>query len=223
MEARYARNLPTLTPEEQALLGQKHILLAGCGGLGGHILELLLRAGVGAITAVDPERFEESNGNRQLLCTAETLGQSKVRAAEARARLVRPDVRFQAFDGVLDAESAPALLRGCDLALDALDSVVSRLALADACAAAGIPLVHGAVAGLRAQAAVVPPGSDLLRRVYDGAAGSADKSVLAPACAMCAAVQAAEAIKLLAGRPSALAGKLLWMDLDGMEFHLLEF
>ena len=107
MEARYARNLPTLTPEEQALLGQKHILLAGCGGLGGHILELLLRAGVGAITAVDPERFEESNGNRQLLCTAETLGQSKVRAAEARARLVRPDVRLHAFDGVLDAKSAP--------------------------------------------------------------------------------------------------------------------
>ena len=223
MEARYARNLPTLTPKEQARLGQKHVLLAGCGGLGGQLLELLLRAGVGEITAVDADAFEESNGNRQLLCTAETLGQRKVCAAEARARLVRPDVRFHAFEGILDAESAPELLKTCDLALDAPDNIQGRLALADACAGAGIPLVHGAVAGLCAQVAVVAPGSGLLRRIFEGAAEPADKSVLVPACAMCAAVQAAEALKLLVGRPPALEGKLLWADLGAMEFRTVAF
>ena len=221
MEARYSRNLPTLTPEEQARLGTRHVLLAGCGGLGGQLLELLLRAGVGEITAVDADRFEESNLNRQLLCTPETLGQPKVLAARRRAERVRPDLRFHAVEGVLDAESAPSLLKNCDLALDALDSVGARLALADACAGAGVPLVHGAVAGLCAQVAVVAPGSGLLRRVYGGAAEPKNKSVLVPACAMCAAVQAAEAVKLLVGRPSALEGKLLWMDLDAMDFRVL--
>ena len=222
MEPRYLRNIPTLTPEEQALLGQKHVLLAGCGGLGGYLLEMLLRAGVGEITAVDADSFEASNLNRQLLCTAETLGQRKTSAAAARAKAVRPDVRFRAIDGVLDAKSAPALLQGCDLALDALDGVASRLVLADACAAAGIPLVHGAVAGLSAQVAVAAPGSGLLRRIYAAAAEPARSSVLAPACALCAAVQAAEAISLLAGRPPALLGKLLLADLETMEFHTME-
>ena len=222
MELRYARNLPALTPEEQTRLGQGRVLLAGCGGLGGYLLELLLRAGVGEITAVDADRFAESDLNRQLLCTEETLSRRKAAAAGERARIVRPDVRFHAFDGVLDAESAPALLRGCDLALDALDSAAARLVLADACAAAGVPLVHGAVSMLSAQAAVIPPGSGLLRSVYAASAKPEEKSVLAPACALCAAVQAAEAVKLLAGRPSALEGKLLWMDLGAMEFRTVD-
>ena len=223
MEPRIERNIPTLTPEEEALLGQKHILLAGCGGLGGYLLELLVRAGVGELSVVDPDRFTPGNLNRQALCTAATLGQSKALAARARALEIAPTVRVHAYETALDARSAPELLRSCDLALDALDNVPSRLALADACAAAGIPLVHGAVAGLRAQAAVIPPGSGLLRRIYAGAAEPAEKSVLAPACALCAAVQAAEAVKLLAGRPASLAGRLLWIDLEEMEFQTAEF
>ncbi len=74
---------------------------------------------------------------------------------------------------------------------------------------------------LCAQAAVVLPGSDLLRRIY-AAGEKTPGGVLSPACALCASVQAAEAIKLLCGRPSALAGRLLWMDLDAMEFQTLE-
>ena len=223
METRYSRNIPTLTPEEQTALGRKHVLLAGCGGLGGQLLEHLLRVGVGEITAVDGDGFEESNLNRQLLCTAENLGQRKVLAARERALAVRPDVRFRAVDALLTEENAPELLRGVDLALDALDNVDTRLVLADACAAAGIPLVHGAVSGFCAQASVVLPGSDLLRRIYPDTADPARKTVLSPAVAFCAAVQAAEAVKLLCARPSALAGRLLWADLETMEFHVMEF
>ena len=222
METRYSRNLPTLTPEEQAALGRKHVLLAGCGGLGGQLLEHLLRLGVGEITAVDGDCFEESNLNRQLLSTTGNLGQRKVLAARERALAVRPDVCFHAADIRLTAENAPELLRGVDLALDALDSIGARFVLADACAEAGIPLVHGAVSGLCAQAAVVPPGSDLLRRIYTDTRDPAVKSVLSPAVAFCAAVEAAEAVKLLCGRPPALTGRLLWADLETMEFHTVE-
>lgn len=221
MEARYARNIPTLTPEAQAALGKKRVLLAGCGGLGGQLLELLLRVGVGAVTAVDPDRFEESNANRQVLCTAQTLGQLKVLAARERALSVRPDVDFTAVSEAISTENAPALLRECDLALDALDSVETRLVLADACAAAGIPLVHGAVAGQCAQVCTVLPGSGTLRKIYAVQAAPRSLSVLAPTCAACAAAQAAEAVRLLCGQSPVLAGKLMCMDLAGMEFHTL--
>ena len=223
MEARYERNIPTLTPEEQAALGRKHVLLAGCGGLGGFLLEQLLRAGVGEITAVDGDCFDESNLNRQLLSTQAALGQRKVLIARERALSLRPDVRFHAVDALFSGENAAELLRGVDLALDALDNAEARLVLADACAEAGVPLVHGAVAGWSAQAAVVPPGSGLLHRLYAASRPPVIPSVLAPTPALCAAVQAAEAIKLLCGRPSALAGKLLWMDLETMEFQTMEF
>ena len=223
MDPRFIRNLPTLTEQEQTVLAGKRVFIAGCGGLGGFLTEFLVRAGVGHVVAADCDSFEYSNRNRQLLSTESTLGQSKVLAAAARARDVNPAVDFRPVEVRLDGENLPPLLTGCDLALDALDGVSARLALEDACAEKGIPLVHGAVHGWAAQAAVVLPGSGLLHGLYAGIGGETDSSVLSPVPAMCAAVQAAEAIKLLLGRPSALSGKLMMMDLRDMDFSVIEF
>ena len=223
MDPRFIRNIPTLTEAEQAVLAEKRVFLAGCGGLGGFLSEFLVRAGVGHVVAADCDSFEYSNRNRQLLSLESTLGQSKVLTAAARARDVNPAVDFRPVEARLDAENLPPLLTGCDLALDALDNVPVRLALEDACAEKGIPLVHGAVHGWAAQAAVVLPGSGLLHGLYAGIGGETDSSVLSPVPAMCAAVQAAEAIKLLLGRPSALSGKLMMMDLRDMDFSVIEF
>ena len=74
MDGRYLRNLSALTEGECRLLRSKRILVVGCGGLGGYIIEMLTRIGVGAIRAVDGDRFEESNLNRQLLSAPELLG-----------------------------------------------------------------------------------------------------------------------------------------------------
>lgn len=222
MELRFSRNMPSLSPEEQARLAGSHVFVAGCGGLGGHVLELLLRLGVGRITAADGDRFDLSNRNRQLLSLESNLGQSKVRAAALRAQDINPAVEFRALETVLDADNLTGLLRGCDLVMDALDSVESRLALADACDAAGLTLIHGAVYGWLAQVTVLPPGSGALRRLYEGGAPARDSTVLSPAPALCAAVQCAEAAKLLAGRDSDLSGRLFTADLEQMEFQLIE-
>ena len=165
MDPRFIRNIPTLTEAEQAVLAEKRVFLAGCGGLGGFLSEFLVRAGVGHVVAADCDSFEYSNRNRQLLSLESTLGQSKVLTAAARARDVNPAVDFRPVEARLDAENLPPLLTGCDLALDALDNVPVRLALEDACAEKGIPLVHGAVHGWAAQAAVVLPGSGLLHNL----------------------------------------------------------
>ena len=218
MLERYIRNLPTLTAQEQQSLAEKHVLILGCGGLGGYLCEYMVRLGVGEITAADPDCFEESNLNRQLLSSTETLGQSKALTAKARAEAINPAVRFHAAEAAFCAENADTLLAGKDLVLDALDSAADRLLLEDACARAGLTLVHGAVHGWTAQVAVVPPGNGLLHRLYGAAeAADPDKSCLVFTPALCAALQAAEAAKLLAERPSALSGQLLMADLQTMD------
>lgn len=220
---RYARNLGPLTQEECRLLGTKRVFLAGCGGLGGYLLEHLLRAGVGGITACDGDRFEASNLNRQLLATQESLGQSKAEAARARAAQVNPEVRVEAVPVFLTADNAEMLLAGHHLALDALDSPGSRRVLARACDQLGIPLVHGAIRGWYAQAAVLLPGSGLMEGLYPThAPAHADRGSLSPTVALCAAIQAGEAIKLLCGRSSPLAGRLLCADLLEQDYQLLE-
>ena len=223
MEARYTRNVGPLTEAECLALRDKRVFLAGCGGLGGYLLEYLLRLGVGRITVCDGDRVDETNLNRQLLAGLDTLGQSKAEAARERAARVNPQVEVCIIPEFLTEANADALLSGHDLVLDALDSAAARRVLAAACARQGIPLVHGAVQGWFAQVAVVPPGSDLLERLYpeEGTVGG-DKGCLPFTPALCAALQCAEAVKLLCGRPAPLSGKLLCADLLDQDFSLLE-
>ena len=221
MDDRYSRNIPAVSAEEQALLARKRVLAAGCGGLGGYLIEYLARMGVGEITAVDGDVFEPSNLNRQLLSAEALLGTSKALAAQARVRAVNPAVTVRAVEVFLDESNADELVRGTDLVLDALDNIPARLILEDACARAGVPIVHGAIQGWSIQAAVVPPGSGALRRLYGKAKAPADKTSLPFTPAFCAAIQAAEAVKLLCGRPSELEGKLLLADLRRMDWDIL--
>lgn len=219
------RNFPALTAQEQQILGEKRVLILGCGGLGGYLCEYLVRLGVGHITAADPDRFDASNLNRQILSSAETLGRGKAQAARQRASAVNADVQFRAVEAAFNADTAENLLADADLVLDALDTAADRLLLEDACAAAGLTLVHGAVQGWMAQVAVVTPGSGALHRLYGGGAAAGvggDRSCLAFTPAWCAAVQAAEAVRLLVGRPASLAGRLLLADLQTMDVDVIQ-
>lgn len=221
MEERYSRNLPAVSAEEQAALAHRRVLVVGCGGLGGYLIEYLARMGVGGITAMDGDVFEPSNLNRQLLSTQALLGTSKALAARDRVRAINPDVRIEAVEAFLDRDNADGLVQGHDLVLDALDSAPARLILEDACARAGAAIVHGAIQGWSVQVSVVPAGSGLLRRLYGGAKAPAEKTSLPFTPPFCAAVQAAEAVKLLCGRPSELEGKLLLADLRRMDWDII--
>ena len=221
MDERYIRNIPAITEEEQKLLKSRRILIAGCGGLGGFLLEYMVRLGVGEITAVDGDCFEASNLNRQLLSSVEALGTPKALAARDRAAAVNPDVRVIPVHALLDEDNAEELVAGRDLVLDALDNVPSRLLLEDVCEKCCVPLVHGAIQGWNAQVATVLPGSRLLHRLYGEGSGSFSKSALAFTPAFCAAVQSAEAAKLLCDREPALAGKLLLADLRSMSWDVI--
>ena len=101
MDARYARNIPALTEAECEILKRKRILVVGCGGLGGHIIDQLCRIGVGTIRAIDGDVFEETNLNRQLLSDMQLLGISKAKAAADHVARVNPDVSLEAVEEFL--------------------------------------------------------------------------------------------------------------------------
>ena len=218
MEERYIRNLGALTEKECALLRTKTVFVAGCGGLGGYLIEMLLRIGVGEIRAADGDVFEASNLNRQLLSSPSSLGQSKAEAAAARAAMVNPDVRFVAVPQFVTVENAAELIRGCDAVLDALDNIQARRILARACAEAGIPMIHGAICGWSAQAAVVMPGDDLIDRIYPEGSRLNSKTSLSFTPPFCAALQTALCTGLLTGRPLE-TGRLYMADLLDMEME----
>ena len=220
MDERYIRNLGALTEEECALLRTKTVFVAGCGGLGGYLIEMLLRLGVGAIRAADGDTFEASNLNRQLLSSPSSLGMPKAAAASERAALVNPDVRFIPIGEFVTEENAARLIRGCDAVLDALDSIQARRILARACAEEGIPMIHGAICGWSAQAAVVMPGDDLIDRIYPEGTRLGSKTSLSFTPPFCAALQVALCTRLLAGRPVE-TGRLYVADLLEMELESL--
>lgn len=220
MQVRYERNIPALSEQECSLLQQKKVLVAGCGGLGGHIIELLARIGVGGIICVDGDTFDESNLNRQLLSETALLGTSKAEAAKARIARINPDVQVKIVSSFITEENAAELISGCDAVIDALDSIPARRMLAKVCSDAGVPYVYGAIRGWVAQAAISMPGDGLIERLYPENVTTSDKSVLSFTPALCASMQAALCTKLLCGRPVE-GGKLYYFDLQDMEFETI--
>lgn len=218
MEERYIRNLGALTEQECAALRTKTVFVAGCGGLGGYLIELLLRLGVGTIRAADGDVFEASNLNRQLLSSTRNLGRSKAEAAKDRAAEVNPDVRFVPIPEFVTAENAAELIRGCDAVLDALDNIPARRILARACAEDGIPMIHGAICSWSAQAAVIMPGDDLIDRIYPEGSSPSSKASLSFTPPFCAALQTALCTRLLVGRPLE-AGRFYIADLLDLEIE----
>lgn len=220
MEERYARNVPALTNAECTCLRQKCVLVAGCGGLGGHIIDQLARIGIGAIRAVDGDTFDTSNLNRQLLSEMALLGTGKAKAAEDRVRRVNPDVQIQAVQDYITADNVRSLIAGCDAVLDGLDNIAGRKLLAEACAEAGIPYIYGAICGWVAQAAVSMPGDALMEKLYPEDTVLTDRSVLSFTPALCASMQVSLCVRLLAGRPVE-SGRVYYYDLLNQEFETI--
>ena len=222
MEPRYVRNIPALTEEECLALRHKKVLVVGCGGLGGHILDQLARVGIGSIRAVDGDVFEESNLNRQLLSSVPLLGISKAQSAAGHIAHVNPDVSLEAVEAFLTEGNALTLVAGCDAVLDALDNIESRKILASACEKAGIPYVYGAISGWVAQAAVSMPGDHLIDSLYPEGTVLRDKSVLSFTPALCAALQVSLCVKILTGRAME-TGTVYYFDLQNLEYEAIPF
>ena len=220
MQSRYTRNIPALTEAECALLQAKKVAVIGCGGLGGHLIDQLVRIGIGSIRVVDGDVFEETNLNRQLFSEVPLLGYSKAKAAADRILRVNPSVQAEAVAEFLEEENAAQIISGCDAVLDGLDNVESRLILSTACEKAGIPYIFGAIQGWVAQTAISMPGDGLISTLYPQGTVIRDKSVLSFTPALCASMQVALCTKLLTGR-AVETGTVFYFDLLNQEFETI--
>ena len=219
----FEKNLAIMTEEEQKMLSEKKVLVAGCGGLGGSVIELLCRSGFLNLTVVDGDVFSPSNMNRQILCTTKTLGQSKALSAAERARLISPEITIEAVPDFITKDNIKALIHGKDLVMDALDSVEGRLMLEDACAAEGVTLIHGAVRDWMIEVAVCPPGAGILHKIYkEGTSPKGSPGGVGVNVFSCASFEVTEAIKVLTGREGSLTGQILFFDLYEKESQVID-
>ncbi len=202
----------SLNNSEREKLRNSRVCIVGCGGTGGYVAEYLIRLGVGTIVAVDGDRFDSSNLNRQILATKQSLGFSKSEAVKLRAESIKPDITVFPVTEFLSEENADDILKGCDLVIDALDNLESRKALHKACSRLAINMIFGAVESWRVQVGVLPPNCGFFDSI-SAEPVSHGENVLAFIPSLCASVQVSEAVKLLCTGKSELMGKILNIDL----------
>jgi molybdopterin/thiamine biosynthesis adenylyltransferase len=210
---------------QQRVLGAR-ALLVGAGGLGSPAALYLAASGVGRITLVDDDEVDLTNLQRQVMHTTERIGQPKVDSGRTALLQINPDIDVVALRERAGGERLRELVAAHDVVLDCSDNFATRQAVNRACVLASVPLVAGAVIRFDGQVSVFdvrdaasPCYACLFpedSRFEDAACSS--MGVFAPLVGVIGAVQAAEALKLLAGCGRPLVGRLLMLDGRGMEW-----
>ncbi len=149
-DSAFSRNIGWVTPQEQAILRDKRIAIAGLGGVGGSHLLTLTRLGITKFNLADFDTFELANFNRQAGATVSTLGEVKTDVLSDMARDINPTLDIKTFPQGLTEDSVDAFLEDVDLYVDGLDffAVKARRIAFAACAEQGIPAVTAAPLGM---------------------------------------------------------------------------
>jgi molybdopterin/thiamine biosynthesis adenylyltransferase len=225
---RYSRHilLDEIGVEGQQRLLDGHALVIGAGGLGSPVALYLGTAGVGRITLVDHDTVDVTNLQRQIAHKLSRVGQPKAASAKQTIAEINPDVQVDAVIHRADAAWLADAVARADVVLDCSDNFATRQAVNAACVAARKPLVSGAAIGFDGQisvydtrdaeapcyACLFPPESTFEE------VRCATMGVFAPLVGIIGSMQAAEALKLLAGVGSSLAGRLQMLDARRMEW-----
>jgi len=225
---RYSRHimLDELGIEGQRRLLAAHALVIGAGGLGSPVALYLATAGVGTIRLVDHDVVDLTNLQRQIAHTLARVGQPKVASIAAAIAAINPDVRVDALQLRADAARLADWVAAADVVIDCSDNFATRHAVNAACVAHRKPLVSGAAIGFDGQisvydtrdakqpcyACLFPPEATFEE------VRCATMGVFAPLVGIIGSMQAAEALKLLAGTGTSLAGRLQMLDARAMEW-----
>lgn len=230
---RYARHvlLDEFGVEGQDRLLAARVLIVGVGGLGSPAAAYLAAAGVGQLVLVDDDVVELSNLQRQILHTTGRIGQTKADSGRLALAQINPDIRIDTLVERLDDARLLELAAGVDLVLDCCDNFATRHAINRACVATRTPLVSGAAIKFSGQISVYDlrrneapcyhclfPEADDVEELRCATTG-----VLGPLVGMVGSIQAAEAIKVLAGFGEPLVGRLLCVDALTMQWNTIRF
>ena len=225
---RYSRHilLDEVGVEGQQRLLDSHALVVGAGGLGSPVALYLGTAGVGRITIVDHDAVDLTNLQRQIAHNLERVGHPKAESARDAIAAINPEVLVRPLVLRADAQELDELVRGADVVVDCCDNFATRHAINRACFAHGKPLVSGAAIRFDGQvsvfdarsasspcyACVFPPDQSFEET------RCAVMGVFAPLVGIIGAMQASEALRLLTGVGTSLAGRLQMLDGRTMEW-----
>jgi len=226
---RYSRHilLPEIGVEGQQAFVDARVLVVGAGGLGSPAAMYLASAGVGTLVLVDDDEVDLTNLQRQILHTAQSVGQPKVLSGQATLARLNPEVQVIPLATRLQGAALDEQVAAADIVLDCCDNFETRHAVNRACFKYRKPLVSGAAIRFDGQLYVFdlrdadspcyhclfPEGEDV------EAVRCAVMGVFAPITGIIGASQAAEALKLLAGIGTSLAGRVLLLDGLNMEWR----
>jgi molybdopterin/thiamine biosynthesis adenylyltransferase/rhodanese-related sulfurtransferase len=225
---RYSRHLliPEVGETGQLKLLDSRVLLIGAGGLGSPAALYLAAAGIGRIGIVDDDRVDESNLQRQIAHSTQTLGEWKAESAKRTIEALNPDVEVIPYLERLTSENVDRILDdGWDVIVDGADNFPTRYLVNDAAVWHDIPLVHGSIYRFEGQVTVFKPHQGPCYRCLfpqppppELAPSCAEGGVLGVLPGIVGSLQASEALKLCLGAGDSLAGRLLLFDALTTEF-----
>jgi molybdopterin/thiamine biosynthesis adenylyltransferase len=224
---RYVRNMKTFSPQDQVALLKARVSIVGLGGLGGTVVEILARLGIGTLNVIDGDTFEESNLNRQFLSTPRLMAKSKAEAAERRIKEINPSITVKQHSQFLDQNNGLDLLSRPDVIVDCLDNLKTRFVLERLCRQIGSPLVSAAVAGSTGHVTTIYPQDQGLKLIYGDPAktpphgAEASLGTVPYSVTFLAALECAEIVKIIQHRGSLLRNKLLVADLNDGVFDVI--
>ncbi|MBK6008606.1 HesA/MoeB/ThiF family protein [Ramlibacter ginsenosidimutans] len=226
---RYSRHilLDEIGVEGQQRFLDSHALVIGAGGLGSPVALYLGTAGVGRITIVDNDAVDLTNLQRQIAHNLARVGTPKAQSARESIAAINPDVFVRPLVLRADAQVLDELVPQADVVIDCCDNFATRHAINRACFAHGKPLVSGAAIRFDGQLSVFDPrraDSPCYACVFPPdqepeETHCATMGVFAPLVGIIGAMQAAEALRLLAGVGASLAGRLQMLDARSMEWQ----
>ena len=225
---RYARNMKMFSVQDHLDLLKSRVSVVGLGGLGGAVIEILARSGIGYLNLVDGDTFEDSNLNRQFLSTHYLLEKSKSEAAKTRISEINSSIVVQKHSEYINEKNARIILDNSDVVVDCLDNIKTRFLLERTSKKIGAPLVSAAVAGASGHVTSIFPGDQGLKLIYGESEDLTQKGAeaslgcLPQAVTLLAAIETSEVIKILLDRGSILRNKLLVIDLMDNTLEVLE-
>ncbi len=208
----------------QLKLKNAKVCVVGMGGLGNPITTRLVAMGVGTLRIVDRDIIELSNLHRQTMFDESDVGQVKVEVAAKKLQKLNPDCKIEALAISVNDYTALEVVEGCDVIVDALDSVNARYALNKACIKFKIPFVTGAAVGVSGQIFTIIPGTSAC---YYCMFPALDEDTM-PTCSIegvhpsilsiVGGIEVAEAVKVIMGKKPNLSDKILHVDIENLDF-----
>ena len=150
MHSELERTELLLGREAQKRLRESSVIVFGIGGVGGHVVEVMARSGIGTMALVDADAVELSNINRQIIALHSTVGRPKVEVAEQRIKDINPDCNVKMFQQFYLPENADSIdLTEYDYVVDCIDTVSAKVELIRRCDEAAVPIISSMGAGNR--------------------------------------------------------------------------